>query len=361
MSEGKSSWQESRKILQNLVNDESPQNLPNLATQKGFSVDECVQNQSDVTMHMPCHVGDYTDFYASKEHATNVGCMFRDPNNALLPNWLHIPVGYHGRASSVCVSGTPIVRPHGQTVAKDAPDGPPGFGPSKLLDFELEVGCFVGGSATEIGQHLSKTEAADRLFGLVLLNDLTARDIQKWEYIPLGPFLGKNFATAISPWIVPMDAFEPFRCATPEQINPTPLPYLKQKDGEKQAVDIQLFVDLKTNNGGHKTVCESNLKYMYWSLQQQLIHHTSNGCNVNPGDLFGTGTISGPTKDGYGSLLEITWAGKEEIVFDNGDVRKFMQDGDVCTMRGYAEKDGVRVGFGEVTNEIIPAKTMNLS
>jgi fumarylacetoacetase len=276
--------------------------------------------------------------------------MFRDPNNALLPNWLHLPVGYHGRASSIVVSGTPIHRPKGQTKADD--QSQPTFGPTKLLDFELEVG-FVIGKNTELGTSISTAEAEDYIFGLLLFNDWSARDIQKWEYVPLGPFLAKNFASSASPWIVTLEALEPFRTETPAQ-EPTPLPYL-QFSGKKN-YDINLDVQLKTATGAEKTISKSNFKYMYWNMCQQLAHHTVNGCNVEVGDLYASGTISGPTPDSYGSLLEITWGGKNPIALPDGTERKFLQDGDTLTITGFAQKNDVRVGFGEVSGTILPTK-----
>lgn len=352
---GPEAWREVRHELQNvLLCDESPKALGS----KGADVlSEVVHEQSGVEMLLPAEVGDYTDFYASREHATNVGMMFRDPKNALLPNWLHIPVGYHGRASSVVVSGTGIRRPCGQMVPKGQDQGPPVFGPSKLLDIELEVGCLVG-PGNELGKRIPLEKAEEHMFGLVLLNDWSSRDIQKWEYVPLGPFLGKNFGTTISPWVVPLAALEPFRVPTPAQSDPAPLPYLQQPPGSRQGFDVHLEVDLQTHEmDTPETIVRSNLKYMYWSLAQQLTHHTVNGCNMRAGDLLGTGTISGPTEDSYGSLLELCWAGKKEIKLQEGKViRKFLQDGDTVTMRGVCQgPDGERIGFGECTGTILPA------
>jgi fumarylacetoacetase len=299
---------------------------------------------------LPVHVPNYTDFYSSREHATNVGAMFRDPANALLPNWLHLPVGYHGRASSIVVSGTPFHRPKGQTKADD--QAMPVFGPSRLLDIELEVG-FIIGKNTELGDSVTTSDAEDYIFGLLLFNDWSARDIQKWEYVPLGPFLAKNFCSSASPWIVTLEALEPFKVESPKQ-EPTPLPYL-QFVGKKN-YDINLSVDITTESGATKTISKSNFKYMYWNMCQQLAHHTVNGCNIEVGDLYASGTISGPTPDSYGSLLEITWGGKNPIAMPDGTERKFLLDGDTVTIKGFCEKDGVRVGFGEVNNKILPAK-----
>jgi fumarylacetoacetase len=305
---------------------------------------------SEVKLHLPIHIPNYTDFYSSREHATNVGIMFRDPANALLPNWLHLPVGYHGRASSIVVSGTPILRPKGQTKADDQPL--PTFGPSKLLDFELEM-AFIIGKPTELGESVPIQNAEDYIFGLALFNDWSARDLQKWEYVPLGPFLGKNFGSSLSPWIVTLEALAPFRVPTPNQ-EPAPLPYL-QFDGEKN-YDIELSVDITTEKGDTKTVSNSNFKYMYWNMCQQLAHHTINGCNIEIGDLYASGTISGPTPDSYGSMLEISWGGKKPITMPDGTERKFLLDGDTLTLRGFGQKGDVRVGFGEVSGKILPAK-----
>jgi fumarylacetoacetase len=305
--------------------------------------------QNEVQMLLPVKVGDYTDFYSSREHATNVGTMFRDPENALLPNWLHLPVGYHGRASSIVVSGTAIHRPKGQQMPAGADK--PVYGPCKLLDFELEMG-FVIGKATALGQSISTAEAEDYIFGMVLFNDWSARDIQKWEYVPLGPFLGKSFASTISPWVVTMDALDAFRVPGPKQ-DPEVLPYL-QYEGEKN-YDIKLEAAIQPDGGAPHTVCRSNFKYMYWNMAQQLAHHTVNGCNVNVGDMCASGTISGPTPDSYGSMLEISWRGTKPVAMPDGSERKFIQDGDSVILRGYCEKDGVRVGFGEATGKVLPA------
>ncbi|AKA35513.1 fumarylacetoacetase [Flagellimonas lutaonensis] len=311
---------------------------------------ELFVKQSEAQMHMPLHVGDYTDFYSSIEHATNVGKMFRDPENALLPNWKHIPVGYHGRASSIIISGQPIHRPKGQTLPKDAEK--PVFGPSQRLDFELEMG-FVVGKDTKLGESVSTSEAEDYIFGLVLFNDWSARDIQKWEYVPLGPFLAKNFASSISPWIVTLNALEPFRVEGPEQ-KPEVLPYL-QFEG-KRNYDVSLEVALAPEGGEAETICRSNFKYMYWNMAQQLAHHTVNGCNINIGDMMASGTISGKDENSYGSMLELAWMGTKPIKLKDGSERKFINDGDTVIMRGYAEKDGKRVGFGEVRTKVLPAK-----
>ncbi|MFD0798727.1 fumarylacetoacetase [Maribacter chungangensis] len=310
---------------------------------------EILVPQADVQMHLPVHIGDYTDFYSSIEHATNVGKMFRDPENALLPNWRHIPVGYHGRASSIVVSGTPIKRPKGQLMPKDATA--PVFKPSGRLDFELEMG-FITGKNTQLGTSIGTKEAEDYIFGLVLFNDWSARDIQKWEYVPLGPFLGKNFGSSISPWIVTIEALEPFKVAGPKQ-DPEVLPYLKYEGN--QNYDVQLEVALQPENGEEQTVSSSNFKYMYWNMAQQLAHHTINGCNIHIGDVMASGTISGKDESSYGSMLEISWGGSKPITLKDGSTRTFIEDNDTVIMRGFAEKDGIKVGFGEVRGTILPA------
>ncbi len=304
---------------------------------------------SEVQMMMPVRVPNYTDFYSSEEHATNVGSMFRDPKNALLPNWKHMPIGYHGRPSSIVVSGTSIHRPKGQLKPVDTE--PPIFSPSKKLDFELEV-AFLTCTETKLGQSISTKEAENNIFGFVLFNDWSARDIQQWEYVPLGPFLGKNFGSTISPWIVTMDALEPFRVAGPEQL-PHVLPYLSV-DGNKN-FDIRLEVLIQPNGSEATTVCRSNFKYMYWNINQQLAHHTVNGCNIQVGDMYASGTISGPSPGSYGSMLELSWNGQRPMTMPDGTERKFIEDGDTVIIKGLAEKDGVRIGFGECKGKILPA------
>lgn len=308
------------------------------------------KKQKDVKMLMPVKVGDYTDFYSSIDHATNVGTMFRDPNNALLPNWKHLPVGYHGRASSICVSGHSFHRPKGQTKPSDSET--PVFGPSKLLDIELET-AFVIGKPTQMGDSVSTADADDHIFGMVLFNDWSARDIQTWEYVPLGPFLAKNFASTISPWIVTLEALEPFRVKGYVQ-DPPLLPYL-QYSGNKN-IDINLEVYLKPQGGEENLVITSNYKYMYYTMEQQLAHHTVNGCNINVGDMMASGTISGPEQKEYGSFLELTWRGTKPIKLKDGSERKFVNDNDTITIRGYCKKDGIRVGFGDCTATVLPAK-----
>ena len=312
--------------------------------------ESCLIAIEDVQMEMPVEIGDYTDFYSSIEHATNVGTMFRDPNNALLPNWKYIPVGYHGRSSSIILSGQEIHRPKGQQKPND--DEPPVFGPCKLLDFELEMG-FITYDGKPLGYSISTAEADDYIFGMVLFNDWSARDIQKWEYVPLGPFLAKNFASSMSAWIVTLDALEPFRVAGPKQ-DPAVFPYLEYS-GEKN-IDINLEVLIQPDGADASTVCKSNYKHMYWNQNQQLAHHTINGCDIHAGDLYASGTISGPTKDSYGSMLELSWKGSRAVQLKNGVERKFIQDHDTVIMKGFCEKDGMRVGFGEVSTKVLPAK-----
>lgn len=307
-------------------------------------------NRKEAEMLMPVKVGDYTDFYSSMEHATNVGKMFRDPENALLPNWKHIPVGYHGRASSIIPSGIPIHRPKGQF--KDPDMEMPAFGPSRRLDFELEM-AFITGKETKMGDSVSTQDADEFIFGFVIFNDWSARDIQAWEYVPLGPFLGKSFASSVSPWVVTLEALEHFKVAGPEQ-TPEVLDYLKI-DGPSN-FDLHLEAYIAPEDKAATRVCRSNFKYMYWSPSQQLAHHTINGCNINVGDMLASGTISGETEDSYGSMLELAWKGTKPLKLDTGEERKFIEDGDTVVMKAFAEKDGIRVGFGEVSTKVLPAK-----
>lgn len=306
-------------------------------------------HRNEVEMQMPVKIRNYTDFYSSEEHATNVGSMFRDPKNALLPNWKHLPVGYHGRASSIVISGTPIHRPKGQI--KPADSELPVFCPSQKLDFELEV-AFITCSDTKLGSSISIKDAEDHIFGMVLFNDWSARDIQQWEYVPLGPFLGKNFGSTMSPWIVTLDALEPFRVKGPEQF-PHVLPYLSV-EGEKN-FDLTLEVFIQAGLSVPTTVSRTNFKYMYWNINQQLAHQTVNGCNIQVGDLYASGTISGPSPGSFGSLLELSWNGQRPLNMPDGSERKFLEDGDTVIMKGHAEKDGVRIGFGECSGEIVPS------
>lgn len=343
---GRDNWTKARSTIQTLLSAD----IDTLRDNKDLQA-KALFKQADVTMHLPVHVPGFTDFYSSKEHATNVGTMFRDPKNALLANWTEMPVGYNGRASTVIVSGTDVIRPSGQL--KPNPDDRPIFSPCKRLDFELET-AFVVGRGNDIGQPIAVDEANDHIFGMVLLNDWSARDIQKWEYVPLGPFNAKTFASEVSPWIVTMDALVPFKTACPTQ-EPKPLAYLNEKDSNN-SFDINLSVELLPENSDEATVvCETNFKYMYWSMAQQLTHHTITGCKVEIGDMMGSGTISGPTPDSYGSMLEIAWNATKPVTLKGGETRSFIEDGDTVIMKGYSEKDGIRVGFGEVRGKVLPA------
>ena len=303
--------------------------------------------QKDVTMHMPVKIGDYTDFYSSIEHATNIGTMFRDPKNALLPNWKHLPVGYHGRASSIILSGQNIYRPKGQVMLID--NTSPSFQESSRVDFELEMG-FIIGKSTNLGESVSAEEAENFIFGKVLFNDWSARDIQKWEYVPLGPFLAKSFASSISPWVVTLEALEPFKTNGPIQ-DPEVLPHLATKGAKNY--DINLEVLIQPEKESEKIVSKSNFKFMYWNMCQQVAHHTSNGCNMNIGDMMASGTISGKDPDSYGSMLELSWAGSKPVSLNNDDFRKFIEDNDTVIMRGYCQKESIRVGFGEVKTKLL--------
>ena len=343
---GRENWTKARTTIQTLLSADNDTLRDNADLQQ-----KALFKQADVTMHLPVQVPGFTDFYSSKEHATNVGTMFRDPNNALLPNWTEMPVGYNGRASTVIVSGTDVIRPSGQL--KPNADDRPIFSPCKRLDFELET-AFVVGKGNNIGQPIAVDEAADHIFGMVLLNDWSARDIQKWEYVPLGPFNAKTFASEVSPWIVTMDALAPFKTSCPTQ-EPKPLAYLNEKASDS-SFDITLSVELLPENANEATVvCETNFKYMYWSMAQQLTHHTITGCKVEVGDMMGSGTISGPTPDSYGSMLEIAWNATKPVSLKGGETRSFIEDGDTVIMKGYSEKDGIRVGFGEVRGKVLPA------
>jgi len=306
-------------------------------------------SMASAQMHMPFKVTEFTDFYAGKHHATNVGTMFRGAENALPPNWLHIPIGYNGRASTVVISGTEIIRPNGQTKPPDA--DMPSFGPCKRLDIELEMGAINGGSS-EMGQPITVAEADEMIFGYVLLNDWSARDIQAWEYQPLGPFQAKAFATSISPWIVTRAALEPFRTSTPDRETAL-LPYLTEPG--PMLYDIDLSVTLQPSDSAPSTIARTNYNHMYYSAAQQLAHHASSGCAMNSGDLIGSGTISGPGKSERGSLLELSWGGKEPLTLNTGETRSFLEDGDTVTLLGAANGDGYKIGFGECVGTIKPA------
>lgn len=342
---GKSVTNKVRTDLQKLLSDED-----SLLKKDKALYNRVVKKQSTVNMLMPVQVGDYTDFYSSMDHAVNIGTMIRDPKNALMPNWKHLPVGYHGRASSIRVSGHSFHRPKGQQKPADAEL--PVFGPTKLLDIELET-AFIIGRSTELGESVTTANADDYIFGMVLFNDWSARDIQTWEYVPLGPFLAKNFASTVSPWVVTLEALEPFRTKGYTQ-DPKVLPYLEYK-GDRN-LDIRLEVFLKPENGEDNLICTSNYKYMYWTMEQQLAHHTVNGCNINIGDMMASGTISGPDPKEYGSMMELTWRGTKPITLKDGSERKFVNDNDTITIKGHCEKEGVRVGFGECTAKLLPAK-----
>jgi fumarylacetoacetase len=351
MELGHKAWAEARMYISNLLSAGEA----SLRDNEGLK-GRVITPMRDVEMIMPVNIGDYTDFYSSEPHATNVGTMFRGPENALKPNWKHLPVGYHGRASSVVVSGTDVHRPQGQILPPGSDDTPV-FDACKLLDFELEMG-FVTGPGNPLGEPIPVNKAHEHIFGLMLVNDWSARDIQKWEYVPLGPFLAKNWATSVSPWIVTLDALEPFRIQGPEQ-HPAPLPYLKSEG--KWTFDINLDVLLQDEkmDTPHK-ICASNAKNLYWNICQQLAHQTITGCNVRAGDLYASGTISGENEDSYGSMLELSWKGEKPLKLPNGEERTFLQDGDRVTMTGYADTDNYRIGFGEVTGKILPAKELNL-
>ncbi|WP_298514573.1 fumarylacetoacetase [uncultured Kordia sp.] len=343
ISDGKKTWRLVRNRIGDIFDADNASLRDNAEHRNTiiFTLDE-------IEMQLPVQIGDYTDFYSSIEHATNVGVMFRGKENALMPNWLHVPVGYHGRSSSIIPSGIPIHRPQGQTLPAGA--DAPIFGPSKRVDFELEM-AFITTDANHLGEPIPIDEAEDYIFGVVLFNDWSARDIQKWEYVPLGPFLGKSFASSISAWIVTMDALEPFRVETPKPLKPQ-LEYLQYTG--KKSYDVHLEVGITPENGEETIVSRSNFKYMYWNMAQQLTHHTVNGCPVNSGDMMGSGTLSGKTPDSYGSMLELSWAGKNPVKLNDGSERTFINDGDTVTMRGHCKNEHVRIGFGEVTSKLLP-------
>ena len=341
---GKANTNAVRQRLSDLLNENNQELQGNAEVRK-----QALLSINEVEMMMPVEVGDYTDFYSSIEHATNIGTMIRDPKNALSPNWKHLPVGYHGRASSIVVSGTPIHRPKGQRKPPGA--DLPEFGPTRLFDFELEM-AFITGKGTKLGESVTTEEAEEYIFGMVLFNDLSARDIQTWEYVPLGPFLGKNFGSVVSPWIVTLEALEPFRVAGPVQESKV-LPYLQFKGNRN--FDIQLEVGIQPEGSEETKVCQSNYKYLYWNIAQHLAHQTVNGCNINVGDMYASGTISGPTPDSYGSMMELSWRGTKPVKLKDGSERKFIEDNDTIIMRAHAEKNKVRIGFGEVVTKALPA------
>jgi fumarylacetoacetase len=352
MAQGQTVWSDIRARLQQLLDADEPALRDNAEL-----LAQVLLPMNDVDMLLPADIGNYTDFYSSREHASNVGTMFRGADKALQPNWLHLPVAYHGRASSIIVSGTNVRRPRGQSNPTPATGGDAGgssmpvYGPTRSLDFELEMAAFVG-TGNALGQPIPIANAEEHLFGMVLLNDWSARDIQAWEYVPLGPFLGKNFATSISPWIVTMEALEPFRVTAPPQA-PPPLPYLS--DPRRTTYDIQLEVYVQgAKMNAASRVCVSNFRYLYWTLAQQVAHHTVNGCNLRPGDLLASGTISGPTAESYGSMLELSWRGSRPVKVGD-ETRTFLLDGDRVTMTAWCQGDGYRVGFGSVAATILPA------
>ena len=345
MGHGKLEIRDLRNRISELLNVENPE-----LSQNKEALNKVLDLQIESEMHLPVKIGDYTDFYSSEQHAFNVGSMFRDPNNALLPNWKHIPVAYHGRSSSIVSSGVPIYRPKGQQKLDDNEN--PIFGASKLLDFELEMG-FITFDGKPLGEQITTTEADNYIFGMCLFNDWSARDIQKWEYVPLGPFLAKNFASSMSCWIVTLDALEPFRTAGPTQ-TPKVLPYLEYTDDKH--IDIDLSVSIKLPSGEEKLVTHSNYKHMYWNMNQQLAHHSVNGCNINCGDLLASGTISGPEVGSFGSMLEISWRGTKPITMPDGSKRKFIQDGDSVIFRGSAFNKNYKIGFGELISKVLPTK-----
>ncbi len=346
MALGPKVWSQTRARISELLRDDNPELRDNDDLRARTLVP-----MANARLHLPIAVSGYTDFYSSKEHATNVGVMFRGKDNALQPNWLHMPIGYNGRASTVVVSGTRVRRPRGQLKPPNAEH--PSFGPCKRLDFELEIGAVIG-QGSPMGQMLTEAQAEAMIFGFVLLNDWSARDIQQWEYVPLGPFQGKAFATSISPWVVTREALEPFRLDGPRQ-DPAPLPYLRQVKPNNYDLELEVGLRAASMNEAQR-ICHTNFKYMYWSSVQQLVHHACCGCAMNVGDLLGSGTISGPEKSQRGSLLEISWNATEPIELASGIVRTFLEDGDSLVMRGWCQGDGYRVGFGEVEGTILPAE-----
>jgi fumarylacetoacetase len=345
MTLGRPSWIKTRAVIQELLKADNPTLRDDEELRQ-----RALWPMKDVAMHLPAKIGDYTDFYSSREHATNVGTMFRGQKNALQPNWLHLPVAYHGRASSVVASGTDIRRPYGQILDEGASS--PVYQPSKEMDFELEMGFFIG-TGNELGKPISISEASEHIFGLVLVNDWSARDIQRWEYRPLGPFLSKNLATSISPWVVTLDALEPFRCPSPNQ-DPDPLPYLRSVGDWGYDINLEIYLQNAVVEKP-RLISRSNYRYLYWNMAQQLVHHASSGCNMRPGDLLASGTISGPSRDSYGSMLELAWRGERPLELPNGEARSFLEDGDTITMTGWGQGEGYRVGFGEVTGRLLPA------
>lgn len=357
MAAGQQAWRDARRIIAHLLDFDTATLRDQTALHS-----QCLHPHSSIRMCLPATIGDYTDFYSSRQHAYNVGVMFRGPANALQPNWLHLPVGYHGRSSSIVVSGCPVRRPCGQLQLSDDASKPPGYGPCVTLDYELEMGFFVGGKGNQLGEPITMDKVSEHIFGVVLVNDWSARDVQKWEYVPLGPFTAKNFATTISPWVVSMDAIAPFRVARDAPQDPPVLPYLRERvdvDASQSTplYNIELTVGITPAGSDKQTIItHSNAKYLYWTFQQQLVHHTVSGCNMRPGDMLASGTISGPGEHEFGSMLELCWKGSKEIqLSESGQTRKFLRDGDNVAIRGWAQGDGFRVGFGEAAGIVTPA------
>ena len=342
---GRPAWRKVREILQKLLSADTAALRDDTKLR-----DRVFRRQADVVMQLPAKIGNYTDFYSSYHHAHNVGTMLRGPENALMPNWKWLPVAYHGRASSVVSSGTDVRRPQGQIKPPDA--AAPVFGPTKSLDYELEMALLIG-PGNSLGQAVPIDQALDHIFGFVLMNDWSARDIQAWEYQPLGPFLAKNFCTSISPWVVTLEALEAFRKPLPRQ-DPEPLPYLRAKTDF--TFDIQLEAKLQTAKmKTPHTITRTNFQNLYWSISQQLAHHTAGGCNLQPGDLLASGTISGETEESRGCMLELTWRGANPLKLPTDETRKWLEDGDALAITGWCNGDGYRVGFGEVGGKILPA------
>jgi fumarylacetoacetase len=342
---GRPAWRKAREVIQHLLAAETTTLRDDAALRS-----RAFHAQKDVTMQLPARIGDYTDFYSSYHHAHNVGTMLRGPENALMPNWKWLPVAYHGRASSIVASGAKVRRPHGQTKAPDA--SAPTFGPSRSFDYELETAFLIGPGNAQ-GEPVPIDRATDHIFGLVLMNDWSARDVQAWEYQPLGPFLAKNFCTSISPWVVTLEALESFRKPLPPQ-DPEPLPYLRAANDFTYDIRLEARLQTASMDAPH-IITRTNFQNLYWSIAQQLAHHTVNGCNLQPGDLLASGTISGPTEESRGCMLELTWRGANPLTLPNGETRKWLEDGDSLTITGWAQGDGYRVGFGEVSGRLVPA------
>ena len=357
MALGRPAWRETRSTIQKLLSASNPQLRDNAELRKKVLIEMC-----DATMHLPATIGDYTDFYCSKEHASNLGAMFRNPADPLLPNWLHLPVGYHGRSSSIVLSGTPLKRPYGQTRPDDSK--PPVYGPCRLMDFELEMAVFVG-PGNKLGEPITADKAHEHIFGMVIMNDWSARDIQKWEYVPLGPFTAKNLGTSISPWVVTMEALEPFFVANPKQ-EPEPLPYLRHSDAFSFDVNLEVSLKVPEFNGKEKVIGQGNMRSLYWTFKQMIVQHTQTGCNLQPGDLIASGTISGTEPGTMGSMIELSRRGSQPVdmgtAADGSNVtRTFLKDGDEVVMRAWAEggesKKATRIGFGVCTGKVLPANT----